>query len=140
MFTNQTRYSHSRPENESISMLKRTIGIIAAVLVVAYVQTAEAVGPRIFVPLIQMVEVDAVQHRLLISGSNFENSMVTLGGQALAVSKISSNEVVVDLPMDLRPATYLLRVRNNQGLGKASSFHVQIPDARPYTALLESTK
>ncbi|MGH8575745.1 MAG: hypothetical protein ACREXJ_02270 [Gammaproteobacteria bacterium] len=119
-------------------MLKQSIGTSTAILLAIVVQNAGAIGALIPVPMILSAEVDAVQYRLIISGTNFGSAppLVMLGGQALAVSGSSSNRVVVDLPADLRPASYLLTIRNKRDHSKADSFNLQIPAARKDLASL----
>jgi hypothetical protein len=140
MFTNHTRYSNFRSDKGKINMLKQTIGISTAVLLATFGQSADALGPMIPAPVILSVEVDAMQHRLIISGTNFGSTppLVKLGGQALAVSGSSPNRVVVDLPAELRPASYLLTISNKRDHSKADSFNLQIPTARKDSASLAS--
>jgi hypothetical protein len=128
MVTNRTRYSNSRSDKEKINTLKQSIGISTAVLLAIVVQNTGAIGPLTPVPMILSAEVDAVPYRLIISGTNFGSTppLVKLGGQALAVSGSSPNRVVVDLPADLRPASYLT-ISNKRDHSKADSFNLQIP-------------
>ena len=123
-------------------MLKQTIGISTAVLLATLGQNAGAIGPLTPVPMILSAEVDVVQYHLIISGTNFGSTppLVKLGGQALAVSGSSPNRVVVDLPADLRPASYLLTISNKRDPNKADSFNLQIPAARKDPASLASDK
>ena len=123
-------------------MLKQTIGISTAVLLATFGQNAGAIGPLTPTPLILSAEVDAMQYRLIISGTNFGSTppLVKLGGQTLAVSGSSTNRVVVDLPADLRPASYLLTISNKRDHSKADSFNLQIPAARKDPASLASDK
>jgi hypothetical protein len=122
-------------------MLKQTIGISTAVLLATFGQNAGAIGPLTPTPLIPSAEVDAVQYHLIISGTNFGSTppLVKLGGQTLAVSGSSPNRVVVDLPADLRPASYLT-ISNKRDHSKADSFNLQIPAARKDPASLASDK
>jgi hypothetical protein len=122
-------------------MLKQTIGISTAVLLATFGQNAGAIGPLTPTPLILSAEVDAMQYRLIISGTNFGSTppLVKLGGQTLAVSGSSPNRVVVDLPADLRPASYLT-ISNKRDHSKADSFNLQIPAARKDPASLASDK
>jgi hypothetical protein len=120
-------------------MLKQTLGISTAVLLATFGQSADALGPMIPAPVILSAEVDAVQYHLVISGTNFGSTppLVKLGGQALVVSGSSPNRVV-DLPADLRPASYLLTISNKWDHSKADSFNLQIPTARKDSASLAS--
>jgi hypothetical protein len=123
-------------------MLKQTIGISTAVLLVIFGQNAGAIGPLTPTPMILSAEVDTVQYHLIISGTNFGSTppLIKLGGQTLAVSGSSPNRLVVDLPADLRPASYLLTISNKRDHSKADSFNLQIPATRQESASLASDK
>lgn len=80
-------------------------------------------------PMIESVEVDSAQHRLIINGNFFgtKKPQLTLGKHRLEVSESSMTQVVANLPPNLQPATYRLLINSASSVANATSLYLQVP-------------
>lgn len=85
-------------------------------------QPARANTPVPSSPVILSTVVDLDKNLLAISGQNFGKAApaVSLAGQVLEVRSWSANQIVVSLPTNIQPATYLLKVTTRDGANTTS--------------------
>lgn len=87
-----------------------------------YAAYAGSGSPRSLPPVIQSTTADFNNNVMVITGRNFGSAppIVRLANHVLKVESFSANEVVVNLPRGIRPATYSLTVTAS-GSHKVSS-------------------
>lgn len=98
-----------------LKSIVKTALIIIGLTSAGYAAGGGRGGPRPMPPVILSASVDLKENLLVISGRHFGSTapMVTLARRVLKVNSFSENEVVVDLPTGIEPATYSLTLTTN---------------------------
>lgn len=80
-------------------------------------------------PVIEHVEIDALQQRLTLNGNLFKASklLLTLGKHRLTITEASQTQVVAKLPLNLSPGTYRLVINSPASSAEATSLYLQVP-------------
>ena len=91
---------------------QRLLIIIIGLTMLGQSVSAVQLRPRPPEPVILSTAVDSKNGLMTISGRGFGNHapIVRLGGQIVVVESFSPTRIVVRLPSNIRPATYLLTV------------------------------
>lgn len=93
-------------------MVKWVVQVIFISVGVAAIASAAGLGNRAPPPVIQSTSVDFNENIMVISGQNFGSvsPIVRLANQVLEVKSHSGDQITVNLPVGIEPATYRLTV------------------------------
>ncbi|MGH8476505.1 MAG: hypothetical protein ACRER2_12155 [Methylococcales bacterium] len=88
----------------------KTLLVAVAFVPVGNVLAFGTPRPAVRPPVIVSTEMNVQDNGMVISGHHFGTaaSIVRLGDQVLSIKSHSENQTVIDLPPEIRPATYRL--------------------------------